>query len=226
MKAFAKMLALILALLLAAGAAAAESALPEIPVFASELETRMIETEEDAVAYAQEFWSLDFMGADFTGGEWLAEEMEEDEEWFVTAIGDECVLELVFGRDGGIHYADDNRSGWDMAESVDPEEVPDTDEDIEWRTRLTELAEVPFLRMVNPSVYEDYCRDHPDYAEGDDQLTGFGDLLRNGENEFIVNYSDTYQDGSFRMRFVIQVSPVIRIVDFNAFCDPLEGGNG
>ena len=55
-----------LALLVSCGAAA-ESARPEIPVFSGVLNTRPIETEEEAIAYAEEFWALDYVGMDMTG---------------------------------------------------------------------------------------------------------------------------------------------------------------
>ena len=64
-KIIAWMLGLIM--LLGLGAAAGESALPEIPEFQGTLDTRPIASEEEAIAYAKEILALDFIGVDAAG---------------------------------------------------------------------------------------------------------------------------------------------------------------
>ena len=238
-----KMVAWILALamLLCFGAAAAEG---EVPDYTSELNLREIASEDDAIAFAKEFWAMDYVREDLTGAEFTVKPLDDDSEyWCVTAVlpGGKA-LDLAFEGDGSVVCLDNSASGWAEAEEEDvsgeeEEDEPDEegaydegaepDEFVLFRENLDRKLEFPFVREVNPRLYETYVEEYPIDEGNNEFLTHYYGTLAAGDSEFDVNYSEAFMDGdSVRMKIVVQTKPVIRIVYFDSSRDAEEGGNG
>lgn len=232
-----------LMMLLGIGAAAAEGALPEIPVFQGKLNVRPITTEEEAIAYAKEIWALDYLGMDFEISYYKAERPEQDC-WVVYAKDgpddeDYCYGDVAFDTDGNVITVENASSGVyevmnetmeeDLAANEDIDPSVDEDTWVEWRDMIDGRLEYPFLEAVCPRVYEEYVALYPKEEINNDTLTHYNGTYVdsvNNENRFNLNYSESYQDGMWRIRIVVQISPVIRIVDFEVYTDAEEGGNG
>ena len=231
-------------LLLSFGAAAAESIPPIVPVFEGTLNVRPIETEEEAIAYAKEIWALDYLGMDFEISYYEADHYEEDC-WVVYAMdgpddGDYCYGDVMFDLDGNVVRVENASSGvfevlneaggeeeMQANEDICPVEDPDTWSD--WRTLLDKELEYPFLETVCPGVYEEYVALYPLDEVNNDTLTHYNGTAvdsYDNANQFNVNYSESYRDGTWRIQVVVQISPVIRIVYFDVYVDAEEGGNG
>ena len=231
-----------LVMLLGIGAAAAEAALPEIPVFEGTLEVRPIAGEEEAIAYAKEILALDYIGVDAGNAEYTVSEF-----W----LGDNCYqvdvnlggngnVVLAFDPEGNVVYLENSACGFDYLFNAAQFEEPAEDNSIEvdeteivaWRELMDRLVEYPFLSEVNPQVYEIYIGEYP-ISEGNNEfLTHYDGTYKDTDNVFGENavfdlkYSEAYNGGLYRIKIAIQTAPVIRIVFFNVFCDPEEGGNG
>lgn len=236
---------LALGMLLSLGAAGAESALPEIPDFQGALNVRPIVTEEEAIAYAKEIWALDYLGFDFPVEYYEADRFEQDC-WAVYAKdgpdeGDYCFGDVMFDIDGNVVLIENASSGVfeviNEAESTEetalPEEERTPEEEdalAEWRSMLDRKIEYPFLEKTCPRVYEEYTALYP-VREGTNTefLTHYYGTYTDSydnANVFILNYSESFQDGTWRVAYAIQVSPVIRIVYFDVYTDAEIGGNG
>ena len=238
-----KIVSLILgaAMLLSFGAAAAESALPEIPEFRGDLNVRPINSEEEAIAYAKEIWALDYLGMDFPIEYYWAGTNDEDS-WGVYAKdgpddGDYCFGDVIFDREGNVLRVENASSGvFEViieAESKGEDEnteaqVPEDDEArAEWRGMLDRKLEYPFLKEVCPKIYEEYTKRYPIREGNNELLTHYYATYIDSYNNTLVfdlNYSEAYQDR--RIAFAVQTSPVIRIVYFDVNTDAEEGGNG
>ncbi len=235
------LLALAMGLML--GAAAAESALPEIPAFSGKLNVRPIATEEEAVEYAKEIWALDYLGMDFEIPFYDAGRFEEDL-WVVYAMdgedeGDYCYGDVMFDMDGNVVLVENASSGFfeviNEAESYEPDEneevvIPENeDERAAWHEDLDRKAEFPFLAAVCPSLYEEYTAQYP-AGEGENEfLTYYYGTYTDSvdsRNVFDLDYSEPYGDGTWRITYGVQTSPSVRIVYFNVHTDAEEGGNG
>ena len=225
-------------------AAAAECIPPIVPVFEGTLNVRPIKTEEEAIAYAKEILALDYLGMDFEISYYEADRFEEDC-WVVYAKdgpddGDYCYGDVMFDLDGNVVRVENASSGvfevlieagdeegMVANEDLDPLEDPDTWSD--WRTLLDKELEYPFLRIANPKVYEEYVALYPLDQVNNDTLTHYNGTAvdsYDSMNQFNVNYSEVYHDGTWRIQVVVQISPVIRIVYFDIYIDAEEGGNG
>lgn len=223
-----------LIMLLGLGMAAGESALPEIPAFEGTLNVRPVTTAEEAVAYAREFWALDYLGMDMTDAAYECVD-QGDDLWHVQARVGEELLELTFDRDGNVLRAENIGSGWtDIAPALEAGEqpVPETSEEeelaaVNWRETLDRMVEYPFLSEVNPAVYEQYTTQYPINEGSNEYLAHYSGTYNAGDGkEFDLNYSEVYGEGSFRIKIGVQTRPVLRIVFFDAQCEAEEGGNG
>ena len=228
-----------LVMLLSLGAAAAESALPEIPAFTGTLNVRPVATAEEAVEYAKEFWALDFVGMDMTGAAYEAQAWQDDG-WLVTAVVGDASLDVAFDWDGNVVYMENILSGWtdigggmggaEEGEAFAGSDETDEDAAVAWRELLDRKVEYPFLAEVNPAVYEEYTGLYPIQEGNNEYLTHYYDSYSgawtDGQVSFDLNYSEYYRDESFRIKIGVQTEPVLRIVFFDVYCDAEEGGNG
>ena len=238
---------LTLAMLLGLATAAAETELPEIPVFQGVLNVRPIRTEEEAIEYAKEIWALDFLGMDFPIDCYEADHYEEDI-WVVYALdgpedGDYCYGDVMFDLDGNVVCVENASSGvfevlneaWALEgeDWEDGEEFQENDEEddawADWRTQLDKALQYPFLEAVCPRVYEEYTALYPVWELNNDTLTHYYGTFTDSYDStlvFDVDYSECYHDGTWCIQFAIQTSPVIRIVFFDIYTDAEESGNG
>jgi len=245
MKRMKKMAAWLLGfvMLLHFGAAAAESGLPEIPEFSGKLNIRPIATEEEAIAYAKEIWALDYIGMDFGISFWEANRFEENL-WVVYAMdgedeGDYCYGDVMFDMDGNVVLFENASSGFfevvNEAESYETDEnaevvIPENeDERAAWHDEMDRKTEYPFLAAVCPSVWEEYTALYPAGEAGNEFLTYYyGTYTDSYDSQimFDLDYSECYRDGTWRIKYGVQTSPVVRIVYFDVYTDAEEGGNG
>ena len=232
-----------LVMLLGLGTAAAESKMPEIPTFQDVLNVRPIGSEEEAIAYAKEIWALDYLGMDFDIAWYEADRYEEDC-WVVYAMDgsdDEayCYGDVMFDLNGNVVRVENTSSGvFEVlieAESNEMDEnqeivVPEDDDAwAEWRTMLDKKLEFPFLETANPDIYAEYVSLYPTDEVNHDTLTHYYDTYTDSYDETLVfnlNYSEYYRDETWRIKYAVQISPVIRIVYFDVYTDAEEGGNG
>lgn len=218
--------------------ACAEGGLPEIPDFAGQLETRYIASEEEAIAYAKEVWALDYLGMDLSGLEFRVDDWG-DNLWHVLARLDGESLELAFEGDGQVTFVNNMVSGWyavaPALEEADPEDLPpetaaDENALTAWRKEMDRKLLYPFLETVNPLLYDEYTSLWPvEPGTPGECLAHFNGSVSDdyyGPVTFELHYSETYMDERFRIKIGVQTFPVIRIVYFDVFCDPEEGGNG
>ena len=246
-----KMVAWVLGLvmLLGIGAAAAESALTEIPAFEGTLNVRAITSEEEAIAYAKEFLALDYIGVDASNAEYLVSEYWMGENCYQVDVnlGGTGNLMVAFDPEGNVVAYDNAACGfYYLVEAAQYEEEGAESEEwsagnemseeeeaalVAWRETLDRKMEYPFLSEVNPEVYEEYIAEHP-LNEGSNEFlthyygTYYDDVITEGA-VYDLNYSETYYLGdSYRIKIGVQTSPVVRIVHFDVFCNPEEGGNG
>lgn len=231
------------AMLIIAGCAAAEDKLPEIPDFQGTLNVRPIETEAEAIAYAKEIWALDYLGMDFPVDSYAADRFEQDC-WIVYAMdgpdeGDYCYGDIMFDIEGNVVLIENASSGFvevfneayvlageDGPETQDPEE---DDRVVAWRDELDRKVEYPFLEKVCPRVWREYTELYPVKAGDNEFLTHYDGTYTDSQdssNVFDLYYSEAFQDGMWRIKVVVQTSPVVRIVYFDVYTDAEEGGNG
>ena len=236
-----------LVMLLSLGAAAGE-ALPEIPSFESTLNVRPVETAEEAVEYAKEFWALDFVGMDATNASFEVMAWQDDC-WLVSGyIEGFGSMDVAFDRDGNVIFMENIGSGWtdaegyffgsdeaedeyDEGDEADGEPAPEEPDPLEdaavaWREMLDRKVEYPFLSEVNPAVYDEYTALYPLEEENNEYLTHYYDTITAGDATYDLNYSEYYRNEDFRIKFAVQTRPVLRIVFFDVYCDAEEGGNG
>ena len=233
-----------LAMLLGICAAGAESTLPEIPDFHGVLNVRPISSEEEAIAYAKEIWALDYLGIDFPIESYEVYQFEQDS-WVVFAKDgpdDEayCYGDVIFDFDGNVLVVENASSGVfeiiNEAESYeideDEEVIVPEDDDLraEWRGQVDRKLEYPFLAAVCPKVYEEYISLYAIEASvNNETLTHYYNTYVDSYNDSLVfdlNYSEYFQNETWRVKIVVQTSPVIRIVFFDVYTDAEEGGNG
>lgn len=247
MKHTMKMTAWILGLILVLGMgiAAAESTLPVIPAFEGTLNVRPIQSEEDAAAYAKEIWALDYLGMDFPIAYYKAEASPEEGTWTVYAMdgeGDEayCYGCVRFDREGNVILVENTSSGvievLIEAETAEEDESAETaiseeneDAEVAWREDLDRKVEYPFLAEVCPRVYQDYTLLYPIQEGNNEFLTHYYDTYTDSYDNtrvFDLNYSEYYENETYRIKIAVQTSPVVRIVFFDVYTDAEEGGNG
>ena len=244
MRKMKKIVAWILGLVMLAGIglAAGESALPEIPSFQGTLEVRPIATEEEAIAYAKEILALDYIGVNAEGASFTVSEFWNGEGCYQVDVNlnGNGNLVLAFDPEGNVIYLENSASGfYYLVEAAEAEEAAneerddddDTDE-VAWRENLDRMVQYPFLAEVNPVIYEKYIAEYPLEEGNNEFLTHYYGTYEDGDNVFgdfavfDLDYSETYMDGAFRIKIGVQTEPVVRIVFFDVFCDPEEGGNG
>jgi len=250
-KVFAWMLALVM--LLGVGAAAAElpvipeegtaeAVLTPIPSFEGTLNVRPVKTAEEAVEYAKEIFALDYLGFDFDIAYFKAEPWEEGT-WIVYAKdgdedGDYCYGDVAFDFNGNVILYENAASGFfEVAneyvgddEDSGSHDVPgDEDALVAWREELDRKVEYPFLAEVCPQVYEEYTLLYPVNEGNNEFLTHYYDTYTDSydnKNVFDLNYSEAFAEMTWRIKFGVQTSPMVRIVYFDAYTDAEEGGNG
>ncbi len=233
-----------LVMLLGIGAAAGEGALPEIPAFEGTLNVRPISTDEEAAAYAQEILALDYIGVDAAGAEYAVSEFWNGENCFQVDVnlGGNGNMVIAFDREGNLVYLENSACGFYYlveAAEAEPEEAdegPADDDDetdlVTWRETLDRKVEYPFLVEVNPAVYEKYIAEYPLEEGNNEFLAHYYGTFADKDNVFgegavfDLNYSEYYDNGNYRIKIGVQTEPVVRIVFFDVFCDPEEGGNG
>ena len=230
-------------MLLGIGAAIGEDAAPEIPVFEGTLDVRPITSEEEAIAYAKEILALDYVGVDAADAEYTVSEFWQGENCYQVDVnlGGKGNMVLAFDPEGNVVYLDNSTCGFTyLAEAAayeEEEEAPEMTEEeeadaVSLRENLDRLVEYPFLSEVNPAVFEKYIAEYPIQEGNNEFLTHYYDTYADkdnvfGENAvFDLNYSEAYDGMTYRIKIGIQTSPVIRIVYFDVFCNPEEGGNG
>ncbi len=226
------------------GVAAADTVLPEIPSFQGTLNVRPVATEEEAVAYAKEIWSLDYLAMDFPISFYQADRYEEDT-WVVYAKdgpddGDYCYGDVMFDMDGNVVRVENASSGvFEIINEAESYEIDENEEIIvsedddawaDWRVMLDGKVEYPFLKTVCPKLYAEYTALYP-VEEG-----GINELLGRYYNTYVDSYDDTlvfdlyysqsYRDETWCISIAVQTSPMVRIVYFDIYTDAEEGGNG
>ena len=218
--------------------------LPEIPVFSGSPEIRPIHSEDEAIASAKEIWALDCVNLDFPVESWKAV-LLEDGSWTVYAKdgpedGDYCFGYVMFEPDGSLAQLENASSGFfELASEGGLYEkcesglcpFPDSpEEEVVWRDDLDARILFPFLAAVNPELYEEYLAEHPIVPGTDDErLTGYNNTFVDSYDSSLVfdlYYSTPYRNATWRIAFGVQTSPVLRIVYFNIYTDPEEGGSG
>ncbi len=229
-----RLTAMILALvmLLCCGTAAAEG---QVPVHSSTLDIREIRTSEEAQAYAKEIWQMDYLGvnvSEIPAEHWLVVDGGWDEGfWSVILERTEGDLEVTFDTAGCVIYLSNVEGSWiglTEDEFFNPEsegEDEDEDADVEFRNQLDLNLEHPFLVTVNPSLFDAYMELYPT-GVNHDFLTHYNGTWKDGEDAWNLNYTESYNGDEYRMKFIVQISPVIRIVYFDTQCSVFEGGNG
>ena len=234
-----------LVMLLGLGLAAAETTntLPEIPTFEGTLNVRPIGSEAEAIEYAKEFWALDYMGMDLSDAIFVAEPWEEGT-WIVYAMdsadeGAYCFGDVAFDFNGNVILAENASSGvfevlnesGESEASMDAEILFSATEDdmVTWRENLDRKVQYPFLAEVNPQLYEEYTGLYPIEEGNNEFLTHYNNTFvdsYDNSNIFDLNYSEQFMEETFCIKYVIQTSPVVRVVYFDAYTDAEEGGNG
>lgn len=232
-----------LVMLLCIGAAAGEGAVPEIPAFEGTLNVRPIGSAEEAVEYAKEFWALDFVGMDLADAYYTAEPWEEGT-WIVyvkegPSDEDYCYGDVAFDFNGNVILVENASSGvfevlneaGESEASMDAELLFSVSEDdmVSFRENLDRKVQYPFLAEVNPDLYSDYVLQYPIEEGNNEFLTHYYDTYVDSYDSTIIydlNYSEHFMEETFRIKYVVQISPVVRIVYFDAYVDAEEGGNG
>lgn len=218
-----------LAVILCLGSAAAEGAPVEVPHFSSVLQVREIGSADEALAYAKEFWQMDYMGVDVSAIPAEAWSVTDNESyWSVIADLPEGSLDLYIEFDGSISYAANWAGEWFNAGESDytcePIDEPEEKEEADVRLRqdVDALCEFPFLAAVNPPACKAYVADHTDQ----DGLTHYMGTFHGEKGDYNLDYSEFYDNKTYSIRFVVQVAPTIRILYFDPYCTSEEGGNG
>ena len=199
---------------------------PEVPKFRSKLTHRTIAGAEDAVAYAKEMWAMDaFQTEDFSAYVWAAESTE-DGEYLVRgwpADDETRCLEAEIGADGEVYRLKNTVSDVDWAQLIF-DEWTETDEFVDFRGTLT-IQLMIFMENLNPGspiefIPTGWNADKGIYPFGYDSSEGYEDQL------YMTFYSDAEETWTWRAKFVMQLTPVVRVVEFSERTDVEEGGNG
>ena len=198
-----------LAVILCLGSAAAEGAPVEVPHFSSVLQVREIGSADEALAYAKEFWQMDYMGVDVSAIPAEAWSVTDTESyWSVIADLPEGNLDLYIEFDGSISYAANWAGEWfnagDSDYTCEPIDEPEEKEEADVRLR----QDVDAL-----------CPDQ-------DGLTHYMGTFHGEKGDYNLDYSEFYDNKTYSIRFVVQVAPTIRILYFDPYCTSEEGGNG
>ena len=228
MKKMKRLAAALLALAMFLGAGAA---LAEVPERGSVLNVREISAKEDALAYAKEIWQLDFLGADISGipeDAWTVDGGVDEGFWTVTAeTGDDSEMQCMFAPDGAVKYVSNLPGSVALAVEEDFSSIEEEDEDaaVAVRDEIDAKFLYPFLKTVNPGLYDVYLETYPE-APLHDVLTHYNGTLVTEDGSFNLSYSETWEFDEYRMKYIMQTSPEYRIVYFDAECSVFEGGNG
>ena len=208
-------------------AAHAETAeIPEVPEYTSVAELTGIGSLEEAEAYAKKLCEADFFQlGDLSQASWDVAELE-DGAFMAETEQDGQTLTLIISSDGALERFDNGFSRWEEAEETDPEAFNDEAHD-KWRERIDLKLIEPFVKWYNPAAMEDCLNEITlDYDHGM-FFTGYHGAFEREGDRFLWFYTDAYRGRSVRMKFVIQVAPVMRIVFYESALEAtLEGGNG
>ncbi|MBR2822425.1 MAG: hypothetical protein IKE24_01870 [Clostridia bacterium] len=208
------------------------SAPPALPDFQGKVTPRTLSGEQDLIAYAREVWALDYLAAgDLEGYTWTVRPGDGDR-FIVTGVlpGQEetAGLELETDGNGWIYRLQNKGTGEQFAEVFYSETWSEAD----WDGYNTEPIVVcqNLVEALNPGNGEKAA----EMRGGNDSEfglynPGFGGFGVAGDNYFMLYYSDPAVGSAerlSRMKFVYQIYPVVRFVEYNELIDPLEGGNG
>ena len=195
------------------------------------LTTKNIETSLEAVAFAEEFWAKEFVGSlDITDNAQRVTFMEESSAWQVeTEIGgeNEPILTLIVGKDGWVREFINNESGVNEAVETSWNLVmgEDDDEAIEYRGELFGWA-IDQLNQVDEGLTGEYGSLLQEISGDGMTLLYAGTLQNEDGNVFVTGFSEPDEEKTHRLKFIIQIQPVRRVVYYNEWNDPTEGGNG
>ncbi len=203
---------------------------PELPYFEGTVTPRTLHTDEDYIAYAREIWSMDYVAAETEGFAWSVTDGEENRKTVAGVLpGPEegNRLELETDENGWIYRLQNLSTGEQDAEVF----YSDTWSDEDWSNFSTEplFLCLRFMEGINPGNEEAArIRSEIDPERGL-YNPGFGGFAVCGDNYFLLYYTDPVMGEGERMsrtKFVYQIYPVQRFVEYNELIDPMEGGNG
>ena len=201
---------------------------PEVPEFTSGLNVREIGSDEDAVAYAKEIWNMDYFGAgDLSGYEWRASQTDDGR--YVVYGSDpkdtpDHFLQTEFGRDGAVTLIRNAASDMDLAgprgdERYEAGEFDDVRAQIS--SRMLMLAGI-----LEPGATAEYLASQ-EYNEGHGNwYAAYEGVAFRKNSDFMTFYTEKNWETGYRTKFIVQITPEIRVVYFNSHTDAMEGGNG
>ena len=207
-----------------------EEPVPEIPEFKDTAVQRDITGDEEAVAYAQEIWKMDFLGAgDLSGFQWIVRPLENGHITVWAYNPEDVPLNYYYletDETGWIYSLRNAASGVEQAADYWTEKM-DGDGWDKLRVGLIYSC-LDFAERVNPGnagrIAEIREKNDPDHGL---YSPGYGGALISGENVFLTFYSDPLNpDRTERTKTVFQIEPVVRVVLYDETIDPMEGGNG
>jgi hypothetical protein len=83
-----------------------------------------------------------------------------------------------------------------------------------------------FEEKLNPGftrISDEMLRNLHQYGNS---YSAYENTLRSGDGTFYVGYGTSYQNPVRKIKYIVQTSPVVRVVLRDSTIDPLEGGNG
>ena len=203
------------------------TASPELPEFQGTVTHRTLSDEADYIAYAREVWGLDYMAiGSMNEYTWTVQQGDEGRTIVTGEIpGQEETtgLELETDANGWIHRMQNMGTG---------EQDSDVFYTESWSS--SDLDDKPdfcmeFMEKLNPGNEKAERMRAESNPEVGLYNPGFGGFGVAGDNYFLLYYSDPiWAEGErvSRIKFVYQIYPVRRFVEYNELIDPMEGGNG
>ena len=203
------------------------TASPELPDFQGQVTPRTLSDEADYIAYAQEVWGLDYMGiGSMEDYSWTVLPGVENRTIVTGEVpGQEETTRLVLETDGNgwIYRMQNLGTGEQDAEIFYTES---------WSSSVLDdkpgfcLAFMESLNPGNEKAKQMRTESNPEVGLYNPGFGGFGVA---GDNYFLLYYSDpiwSEEERLSRIKFVYQIYPVRRFVEYNELIDPMEGGNG
>lgn len=212
--------------LAASGSSWEEYGLPVLPWPQEGLSHRSILNLEDAVSYAAEVASLDLLGFENHGELVWSASLADDGVY--EALGaspadpDHPLLAVSFSSSGEILRLEN--LGVDFA-AAKPVKEEDSDPIIRWRGEIALMLWL-FEEKLNPGftrISDEMLRNLHQYGNS---YSAYENTLRSGDGTFYVGYGTSYQNPVRKIKYIVQTSPVVRVVLRDSTIDPLEGGNG
>ena len=202
--------------------------LPSLPVPESRLSHRPVSSLEEAVAYAREIASMDFLGLTdpdlLTWSASLSEENRYDLQGILPDNPDQIVFFISFDREGTVHRLENCSVSLKEASILNSDDL-DADPVVRWRGEASLLLWF-FEENLNPGITglsAEQLRTQRLYGIG---YAGYDSTLSIGEETFVVTYATLNQDPLQKVKYILQVAPQVRLVLRDGDIDYLEGGNG